>query len=74
MTYVLVVEPKDGMGRNGDGTVVFDHSLQDLKRLAGVLWSHYTAAEQKARRITVGTAITKDGDLLGIDTVEEVWE
>ena len=71
MTYVLVMEPKNGIG---DGEVVLDDSLAILKKLAGELWAHYTAAEQKARRITVGTAITKDGDLLGIDTVEEVWE
>ena len=71
MTYVLVMEPKNGIG---DGEVVLDDSLAVLLTLASQLWKHYTAAEQKARRITVGTAITKDGDLLGIDTVEEVWE
>lgn len=72
MTYVLVMEPKNGIG---DGEVVLDDSLPVLKKLAGELWVHYTAAEQKARRITVGTAVTsEDGDLLAIDTVEEVWE
>ena len=71
MTYVLVMEPKNGIG---DGETIFDDSLAVLLTLGSQLWRHYTAAEQEARRITVGTAITKDGDLLGIDTVEEVWE
>lgn len=72
MTYVLVMEPKNGIG---DGEVVLDDSLAVLLTLGSQLWKHYTAAEQKARRITVGTAVTsEDGDLLAIDTVEEVWE
>ena len=71
MTYVLVMEPKNGIG---DGEVVFDDSLAVLLTLGSQLWKHYTAAEQKARRIIVGTAVIVNGDLLAIDTVEEVWE